>query len=690
MTELQTEVDDVGLVNTAISTNDWLARTIVAVKALAAGAEFIPFPYVRGAFGSVIVLLETVDQMKRNRDELRELCANVVDIVFLIQKEISVHGELTDLRMTKLCQEFTLYLKILQMYAERMMGAHRRGFKGWLRDFLRVEDQTEQLTRYRRRLDHLRNNFILALTMSTNFNVADMRRTGSGSATTSRETSLVLSEFRQISLGDVNLLYEVSPRSASRIKIFIARVSEQYDLKTVAQYDDTDHEANKNVAHTIMIRNPYVMQLFGFIAAPGFRGLIFHDEIIPLATYRQFHRPSADLVWAAVEGLLFQQFKETAQYHYWPSSVREERNRATICVKQRPLRLCLTMPDIITSQPSLVNLDTGLSSWHNSWFRSQRSCHEIPKTDCNILGNYLATELSSAVIQRIDLEHFLATLLPIYFTKSVPLSTHEHLLLGSVVGGSYHQVRPNCFIPLSQSFIPDFNTFSIQHWQPQAFLGAVDRESAMANRFTFGAGSFKAGEIASELIHSTAIGHGPQAVGLAPSNILFQWSIGVDDSLANRSNICWLSQANNLLRDFTTGADAAPGARYCYGICDRMLCLIVMDVDFHHLLRPAGTLMQTYLFLQSPILRHEASGVGVDFSGSTRWYWSLDPSGDRPMSQAECDALGVPRMRFDFAARGRFWQEYHYNAIRQFLSAKGVDPYSQDVPRMFSVPPAEQ
>ncbi|KAK6966801.1 hypothetical protein R3P38DRAFT_3152079, partial [Favolaschia claudopus] len=423
-------------------------------------------------------------------------------------------------------------------------------------------------------------------------------------------------------------------------------------------------------------------QLARFVAfESGAHGYV---QIIPLATYRQFHRPSADLVWAAVEGLL-----ETTQYHYWPSSVREERNRAMICVKQRPLRLCLTMPDDMVNQQNIVNLDTGLSSWHHSWFRSQRSNHRIPNTDCNILDNYLATDLSSAAIQRIDLEHFLATLLPIYFTKSVPLCTREQLLLGSVVGGSYHhQTRPNCFIPLRQAFISEFNMFSIINWEPRAILGSIDGKSPMANinRFTFRPGSFKAGEIPRELTHSMAIGQGRQAIGLSPGNILFQWSIGVDDGLADRLNICWLSQANILLRDLTMRPDGMSGARYSYGITDRLLCLIVMDVDFHHLLRPTGTPTQTHLFIQSPIARHGASGIGVDFSDSNQWYWSLDPSGDIPMSQAECDALGVPRMQFRFAAHGRFWQEYHYNAIREFLSEKGVDPYNQDLPRIFGVP----
>jgi hypothetical protein len=40
---------------------DWLAHVILTVKTIAAGAEFIPLPYIRAAFGTVVIFLETVD-----------------------------------------------------------------------------------------------------------------------------------------------------------------------------------------------------------------------------------------------------------------------------------------------------------------------------------------------------------------------------------------------------------------------------------------------------------------------------------------------------------------------------------------------------------------------------------------------------------------------------------------------------
>jgi hypothetical protein len=48
-------------------TKDWLAHMILAVKTVAAGADFIPVPYIRAAFGTVVILLETVDVRQYSR-----------------------------------------------------------------------------------------------------------------------------------------------------------------------------------------------------------------------------------------------------------------------------------------------------------------------------------------------------------------------------------------------------------------------------------------------------------------------------------------------------------------------------------------------------------------------------------------------------------------------------------------------
>jgi hypothetical protein len=40
---------------------DWLSPTILAARAITAAGECLPFPYMKGVFGIVVIFLETVE-----------------------------------------------------------------------------------------------------------------------------------------------------------------------------------------------------------------------------------------------------------------------------------------------------------------------------------------------------------------------------------------------------------------------------------------------------------------------------------------------------------------------------------------------------------------------------------------------------------------------------------------------------
>ncbi|KAJ7254279.1 hypothetical protein C8J57DRAFT_1722220 [Mycena rebaudengoi] len=71
---------------------DRLANLIMASRSVVAAAELLPFPYLKGALGPVIPLLEAVQKMAKNREDFTELCASIVEIITLLQEEISRHG----------------------------------------------------------------------------------------------------------------------------------------------------------------------------------------------------------------------------------------------------------------------------------------------------------------------------------------------------------------------------------------------------------------------------------------------------------------------------------------------------------------------------------------------------------------------------------------------------------------------
>ncbi|KAF8147137.1 hypothetical protein K438DRAFT_1780230 [Mycena galopus ATCC 62051] len=207
--------------------HDWLSHMISAVKTIAAGADFTPIPYIGGILGTVVILLETVNKMKQNRVDLRDLWGNTFEIVLLLQAKVSAHGELAGLRLAGLCE-----------------------------DFVRV---AVQIDRYRNRLNELRSNFLLAVTIDTNVNVAGIRKSVSAPHETYSQavelrgastrwlrqgikqiqTPVMTSQnflcgsidpsvekFRRIALGEINLLYETALTSkAHKVRVFTARIS---------------------------------------------------------------------------------------------------------------------------------------------------------------------------------------------------------------------------------------------------------------------------------------------------------------------------------------------------------------------------------------------------------------------------------------------------------------------------------
>ncbi|KAJ7446612.1 hypothetical protein FB451DRAFT_1412279 [Mycena latifolia] len=87
------------------SNSEWLPALIFNAKAITAAAEALPFPYVKGIFGTAVFLLETVEKVQKNRDELKELCADTVDIITIIQDRIALHRDTAALQFKVQCEE---------------------------------------------------------------------------------------------------------------------------------------------------------------------------------------------------------------------------------------------------------------------------------------------------------------------------------------------------------------------------------------------------------------------------------------------------------------------------------------------------------------------------------------------------------------------------------------------------------
>ncbi|KAJ7101200.1 hypothetical protein C8R44DRAFT_888166 [Mycena epipterygia] len=89
----------------SISNPAWLKALLFNAKMISAGADALPFPYVKGIFGTVVFLLETVQKVKQNQESIKELCGDTVDIITVLRDQISAYGDTAALKFQTQCEE---------------------------------------------------------------------------------------------------------------------------------------------------------------------------------------------------------------------------------------------------------------------------------------------------------------------------------------------------------------------------------------------------------------------------------------------------------------------------------------------------------------------------------------------------------------------------------------------------------
>ncbi|KAJ7711366.1 hypothetical protein B0H16DRAFT_1817022 [Mycena metata] len=149
------------------SKSDWLAPAILTAKTITAAVECAPFPYIKGVPGTVLVLLETVVAVKKNREDLEELCNSATEIITILHDQIKSHGNTAAVKFKGLCEELESYLEAV-ILAIRNMQDQSKGFRGRVKEFLKASNLTDEIAGYQTQIQGL-----MAI-VETNFKVDEM------------------------------------------------------------------------------------------------------------------------------------------------------------------------------------------------------------------------------------------------------------------------------------------------------------------------------------------------------------------------------------------------------------------------------------------------------------------------------------------------------------------------------------
>ncbi|KAJ7711373.1 hypothetical protein B0H16DRAFT_1900659 [Mycena metata] len=155
------------------SKSDWLAPAILTAKTITAAAECAPFPYIKGVSGTVLILLETVVRVKKNREDLEELCSSSTEIITILHDQIKAHGNTAAVKFKGLCEELESYLEVV-ILAIRNMQDQSKGFWGQVKEFLKSSSLTNEIAGYQTQIQGVCSKLKLMAIVETNFKVDEM------------------------------------------------------------------------------------------------------------------------------------------------------------------------------------------------------------------------------------------------------------------------------------------------------------------------------------------------------------------------------------------------------------------------------------------------------------------------------------------------------------------------------------
>ncbi|KAJ7101194.1 P-loop containing nucleoside triphosphate hydrolase protein [Mycena epipterygia] len=101
---------------------------------------------------------------------MKELCEDTVDIITVLRDQISAHGDTAALKFKTQCEELDVFLQDV-LEAVNQLRMKPRGLGARFKEVIKANSTMDDISKFRTRMRELRSNFMLMVTMDTNFQV---------------------------------------------------------------------------------------------------------------------------------------------------------------------------------------------------------------------------------------------------------------------------------------------------------------------------------------------------------------------------------------------------------------------------------------------------------------------------------------------------------------------------------------
>ncbi|KAJ7635318.1 hypothetical protein FB45DRAFT_483618 [Roridomyces roridus] len=151
------------------SGSDWIGGLLRLAKGMEAAGEFAPFPYIKGACGVVVSVIEVVQEVKRNREDLQELCEGIGRILNILQNEMGNHSGGVD-KFKDLCEGFERCLREI-LKSVKILAKKPQGFRGHAKEIFHLDSTKAQIAGHQRKIEEFRKDFLLRISMRIGFHL---------------------------------------------------------------------------------------------------------------------------------------------------------------------------------------------------------------------------------------------------------------------------------------------------------------------------------------------------------------------------------------------------------------------------------------------------------------------------------------------------------------------------------------
>ncbi|KAJ7190150.1 hypothetical protein GGX14DRAFT_606514 [Mycena pura] len=136
----------------------WLGPVLLTVRVATASAEIVPFPYVKGVFGTITTVLEAVEKVKKNRDVLKELCEDIAEITNIARAKLSEDPENGAGELEDRCKELDSILQDVLTAVQKMQKPQY-----FLKELFATTVIKDEISGYQDKIKKLLSNFMVEL-----------------------------------------------------------------------------------------------------------------------------------------------------------------------------------------------------------------------------------------------------------------------------------------------------------------------------------------------------------------------------------------------------------------------------------------------------------------------------------------------------------------------------------------------